>query len=280
MPTIDELTTLARATSKLAAGSDGIYHEFASGEIARFDGLGALLEPSATNGVRNNTNVGQVGLGLPDNWGAAVSGGLTTDVTGVGTEDGLPFTEIRVHGTASAGQWFLAVEPTNGLMVSPTDVWTLHMGVRVIDSTLPPNMYQTRFREQTGASVVNNVNQSFVPSGVRTLISHTKTIPASIDNVRPGLAANITNGQPYDFTFRVYAIQMELGSRATSPILTSGVATTRAADQLYVDGLTGTYDLTITLDDDSTIPVVSWDATTPIPLTGIDGRYVKSIASN
>jgi hypothetical protein len=241
--------TVTRASTKLRIGSNGLYGSVANNVPAfefNTDGTyrGLLVEPGATNQIRNNSATGAVvgvlgsGGSLPTNYNIAV-GGLTREVLGTGTDNGITYFDLKVSGTAtSTGSLDISYELQSQIVATGAQVWTSSVFLRVISATLPPTSYQINVREfqADGTTFVANTTATVVPTTTIGRFSQTITTNALTGRVQPRLFMNITNGASYDFTIRIGWPQMELGSVATSPIVTTAGTASRVADVVSLTG--------------------------------------------
>jgi len=239
---------VTRATPAFRTNASGVSESVASG-VPRLDypaagGCPALLvEPAATNQIRNNSMQGAVtgtpGT-LPTNY-STVTRGLSRSITNIGTENGVDFIDVRFSGTANITDQVLVLpEPVDFIAASTGQTWTSSAYFSIIASPQPPNSYRIGVREQAGTSILAQTNVEFSPTGVLTRVSATRTL-SNISTTQVAFSINfpVTNGQAYDFTIRIGWPQMEQSSVATSPILTTSAAVTRNADVISKTGVSG-----------------------------------------
>jgi hypothetical protein len=193
-----------------------------------------LLEPQRTNSIRNSTMVGAVAGSpgtLPTNWGVT-SGGLTQTIVGVGTEDGLPYIDVRLNGTATGTAAQISSEGVAQIVAAQGQVWANSIYAKVISAPNPPLSYDISFREgDSGSNLIATGTVPFTPTSVLTRFSATRTLTgAATTRIQPRIQINLTNGAAYDFTIRIAAPQMELGATASTFIPTTTAAVTRLAD--------------------------------------------------
>lgn len=207
-----------------------------------------LLEPQRTNGVRNSVAGGAV-AGTPGtnptNWTINTQTGLTKEIVGTGTENGLPYVDVRYSGTPTAGAFFLiAFEGTNVIAATSGQTWAYSFYYKKISGTIPTNAIQIVeynasgvFLAASGIAVnLNTITTLTRISGTRTL-SNAST---AFTGVQIRIDASV--GTAYDFTMRFYAPQIELGAYTTTWISTSGTSATRIADSfsrsnIFTNGL-------------------------------------------
>lgn len=199
-----------------------------------------LLEPQRTNSIRNSSMVGAVAGTpgtLPTNWIAA-TGGLSQTVIGIGTENGLPYIDYKLAGTATSTEAVIRFEGPSQIAASASQSWTSSIYSRLISAAAAPNSYNliTVERNSGGASVAFQV-LAYVPTSTLRRFTQTFTTTATTAFVQPGVVFVLTSGATYDFTIRIAAPQMELGSYATTWVPTTTAAVTRIADTASKTGV-------------------------------------------
>jgi hypothetical protein len=239
--TVTRTTTVANRSTRI--NKDG-FIETVLDNVPRLDypvggavnGCPALLvEPAATNGIRNNSMVGAV-VGspgtIPTNW--IVGGvGLTQQIVAVGTENGVSYIDLRLSGTATASTATLSFESATQIAALTGQTWTISSYLKTISLPSPPSSFSFAITERTsgGAIVVQQTtNVSLTSNLARYTYSPTLNGGATTAFAQPRLFFVLVVGQTYDFTVRVGYPQMELGSVATSVIPTTTAAVTRSAE--------------------------------------------------
>jgi hypothetical protein len=238
---------VTRATPAFRTNASGVSESVASG-VPRLDypaagGCPALLvEPAATNGIRNNSMQGAVtgtpGT-LPTNYEAFLRG-LSQEIVATPIVNGVECLDIRLFGTANltSAIRFLP-ELATQIVASSGQLWTASCYYSLISSPSAPNTQIIRIDERTSAGAFLAASSSPL-SNLFNRYSHTRTLnQATTARVSMELQFEVTNGQSYDFTIRIGWPQMEQGSVATSPIRTTSAAVTRNADVISKTGVSG-----------------------------------------
>jgi hypothetical protein len=205
-----------------------------------------LLEPQRTNSIRNSSMVGAVAGSpgtLPTNW-TSITSGLTFSVVGVGTENGLPYVDVRLNGTATGTGASLRFDANTQIVASNGQTWASSFWIKSISSTSPPLNYANTAIESTAAGgFVASNSQVLTITSTLTRNTFIRTIAsATTERIINGIFFSLTNGAFYDFTIRIAAPQMELGAFATTWINTTNAAATRLVDtfsrnNIYTNGL-------------------------------------------
>jgi hypothetical protein len=207
---------------------------------------GLLIEEQRTNSIRNNTGVGAVAGTpgtLPTNW-THTGGGLAANVIGTGVEGGISYIDIQFVGTATTGSSGLRFEGTFGVTAATGQTWNTSVFVRkVAGSTsglsllsLNTSYFISSTLSDQGSTTISSASLD-EPSISRNRPSVTvAAVAAGITTVRPQVLFSHTTGNSVDITLRIGLPQLELGAFATSPILTTTAAATRAADVAVMTG--------------------------------------------
>jgi len=244
--------TVTRATNATRVNASGLIESVASG-IPRLDyfasggtvGCPALLvEPAATNQIRNNSMSGAV-TGTPGTlptgggWGNSLVG-LTQTVIGTGAENGISYIDIRFSGTATSTDVVeTRYESTTQINALSGQTWTHSVYLKKIAEPNPPSNYQLNIYERASAGgYLANGALTIVPTTTNLQrFSQTRTLSQpTTAKTQPGLFYSVVSGTAYNFTIRIGYPQMELGSVATSVIPTATGSVTRNADVISVSG--------------------------------------------
>jgi hypothetical protein len=246
--TVSRTTTVANRSTRI--NKDGLI-ETVLDNVPRLDyplggavnGCPALLvEPAATNGIRNNSMVGaSAPNNLPTNWSSSGSG-LTRQSVATGTLNGIPYVDIRVSGTATNVFYDVFWEANNIIAALITQDWVTSCYLQIVAQPNPPVNYALAVREFNSSSGFLGVFQSTALSVSTTSFnrfSFTRALnQAGVAFVQPSLFVNLVNGQTYDFTIRIGYPQMERFTVATSVIPTTTAAVTRSADVIRKTNIT------------------------------------------
>lgn len=249
------LVTFTRASSGTFVGSDGLLQS-AANDVPRFDhnpttgeSLGLLVEEQRTNSLANNTMVGAVdgtpGT-LPTGWaGSSTANGITREIVGTGTEDGIAYIDLRFSGTNTLGSnFFQTIVLSNSVVAATGQTWTGSAYVRLLAGAITGASFTG-----TGGSLILFGSPSFADN---TTVSIDSVSSARLATQRYSATRTFTNvtttgadwrvawtsvtGATIDFTLRIGLPQLELGAFATSAILTSTAAATRSADVASITG--------------------------------------------
>jgi hypothetical protein len=245
------LVTFTRASSGTFVDSAGVI-QTATTDAPRFDhnpttgeSLGLLVEEQRTNSIRNNTMVGAVAGTpgtLPTNWTAStIASGISREIVGTGTENGIAYIDIRVYGTpGSNAAYSIQAESVGTVSAATGQVWTLSSWIRIVGGSSAnissPTFY---FDERFGAVFVTGgeVSVSYLSSAQqRYSAARTLSGGATISTLNAGIRFAMTNGAAIDITLRIGLPQLEQGAFATSPIPTTTAAVTRSADVASISG--------------------------------------------
>jgi hypothetical protein len=242
--------TVTRNTTATRLNDAGVIESVASG-IPRLDysvsgfvtGCPALLvEPAATNEIRNNSNTNAVtgtpGT-LPTNWTETLAG-LTRSVIALGAENGVQYIDIRLSGTANATEALINFESPTQTVASNGQVWTNSCFLKSISAPAPYTGLRLSTVERTsgGIFVASGNSPDLTLTSTLNRFSFTRTLSGggTVARVQSRISFGLVSGTAYNFTVRIGYPQMELGSVATSVIPTTTGTGSRSADVISVSG--------------------------------------------
>jgi hypothetical protein len=187
---------------------------------------------------------------LPTNWSVGgTTTGLTREIVGTGTEDGITYIDVRFSGTAGAAlNPNVIFEVSNATAALNGQIWTNSFYLSLVGGSLS-NVTNI-------IPVVSMFNSTPTLIGVRAGPAITPT-NAALRTQRNSFAAtlnqaataftysqiqfSVANGLAIDITLRIGLPQLELGAFATSVIPTTTAATTRSADLASIGTLSPWY---------------------------------------
>ena len=183
------------------------------------------------NAIRNNTMVGAVlgvigsGGALPTNWGGGAAG-LTREIVGIGSENGVDYIDIKHSGTANTTFTQIQFEGSTVAAALSGQTWTISAWYKMVSSVLPPTAVQIQFDERTaGGSVAAQGATTQTVTSTLTRFSATRTLTAGTTAfIQPVTNMSLVNGASYDFTIRIGLPQMEQSAYAEPVVRTSGTA--------------------------------------------------------
>ena len=249
---LDSRITFTRASTATYFNSAGVLTSAAINE-ARFDydpstlaARGLLVEDARTNSIRNNTMQGAAAGTpgtIPTNWtGDATVDGLSREVVGTGTENGINYIDVRFSGTSgtAGNRSLLTFESQTQVVAANGQTWTNSAYLKLAAGTLTNvSLFALAIRyNNSGGSTLTAQNVTLTPTA--TLTRYTNTLAATDATtafVNGSLVANFADSSAVDFTVRIGLPQLEQGAFATSVIPTTTTALTRNAD---VASMTGT----------------------------------------
>ena len=249
-----DIITFTRASTGTFFNSAGVLTS-AGADVPRFDynpatlaAQGLLIEEARTNSIRNNTMQGAVAGTpgtLPTNWSVFTAlTGLTREVVGTGTENGITYIDIKLSGTPSAaGGYTIYQEAATGVAALSGQTWTISQYLKLQGGSLtgisPVRLY---FQENNSGGGYLTEQQTTIANPTSAALSTqrssaTRTLTnASTAFLSGGLTLGLT-GAAIDITLRIGLPQLEQGAFATSVIPTTTTALTRSADVASVNTL-------------------------------------------
>jgi hypothetical protein len=217
-PTADEINYLDGVTSAIQTQL-GLRTE-------RTSPTGSAVLPAGTTDQRTgllNRAVGSELTGNSSYWVPTVSGnGVTITKVASGVDvDGLPYADYTVIGTATAlsdlGPY---ASISNAVALASTgQTYTTSFIGRIIAGTVPAGTSGLRadtIGETAPSTVVTIVNSSVVKETSNTVVSSSYTVAGAANQVRGTVRIVTASGVAANYTVRIKAIQLELGSTRTA----------------------------------------------------------------
>jgi hypothetical protein len=246
-----QLIIFTRASDGTFVGSNGLI-QTAGTNVPRFDhnpltgeSLGLWVEEQRTNSIRNNTMVGAVAGSpgtAPTNWiVSTTAAGVSREIIGTGTENGITYIDIKVSGTTTSSLFFvIRFEGPQVVAAANGQTWTTSSYIKVVGGSLANLLlrFGINGNDSTGSGVQFPTNSTISPTGA-SLISqrfvNTGTFSnASVAFAQSYLQIEAASGVAIDITIRIGLPQLEQGAFATSVIPTSTTAVTRSASVVDV----------------------------------------------
>jgi hypothetical protein len=190
------------------------------------------------NSVRNNTMVGAV-LGspgtMPTSWATTVNAGLTREIMAVGSENGIPYIDLKFSGTSSADLIQIGFDGPQQINALVDKQWLASAFVKDVSALYSGSLANVvrgeiaiRERDSGGGNLALSESIFTLASGalIDQRYKHMRfTNNASTAYVQPLLFIVIANGASLNFTVRLGLPQMERSSYASPVIYTSGYET-------------------------------------------------------
>jgi len=200
-----------------------------------------ITRQAGSNAVRNSSAAGAVAGTpgtMPTNWSVFapdVAKGITTQVIGSGTDNGIPYLDWKISGTATAGATGQTlVYFDTAVPASSGQTWTMCVYVKVqagsttgIDSaSFVPNIALQLFEVNSGSFLANDITYAFEPIPAPIASDQHcyagKTTNGSTNQIQPNIAINYVVGTPINITLRLGSPTADTGSIWTGTITKPG----------------------------------------------------------
>lgn len=239
--------TFARASAQTRRNSAGIIENLANNVPALdYPVVGGCpwwsFPVARTNGIRNNSMVGAVAGApgtIPTNWFVNSPAGISTEVVGVGLQEGIAYIDIRFFGTGST-QGNIIFEQSGIIPALNGQTWTNSFWFQVIAGSAANCTLQSRIAERNsgGGAVTEGLQTIASPtSWLRNTFTRTLSGGGTVASVVPAILLTFA-AATHDFTLRVGLPQLEQAADASPVIITSGSALTRVIANPNTSGLT------------------------------------------
>lgn len=206
------------------------------GQVANFTATGTstTLSFGRVSGgtvTIDNVSVKWNGSG-PTGWSLQALAGLSQTVVGFGYENGVPYLDYSIVGTAT-GTFYVYTNPLAS--TSAGSIWTYSAYARLVAGSVANATFSvgTQFTGGPG-----NLGTTFTPNSsplATQRISVTATAGTGVTSINS--AIGMTTAGAVSFTLRIGLPQLELGSFASTPILPAvgtPAVTTRGSDNALV----------------------------------------------
>ena len=250
-----DIITFTRASSATYFDSAGVLQSAAT-DTPRFDynpstlaAQGLLIEESRTNSIRNNTMQGAVAGTpgtLPTNWSVGgTTTGLTREIVGTGTENGITYIDIRFSGTAGAAlNPNIIFEVSNAIAGLNGQTWTSSFYLSLVGGSLTnvTNIIPVVSMFNSTPALIGTLSGTAITPTNAALRTQRKSFATTLNQAATAftysqIQFSVANGAAIDITLRIGLPQLEQGAFATSVIPTTVAAVTRAADVASVNTL-------------------------------------------
>jgi hypothetical protein len=241
------LVTFSRASGGTYIDSTGTLQTAAT-NAPRFDhnpstgeSLGLLVEEQRTNSIRNNTMVGAVAGTpgtAPTNWVASAAAGITRQLVGVGTEDGISYIDYRLSGTAT-GSNDTQFDIGSVIAALSGQSWTSSVYVKLQAGSLAnATITQIIVENSAAGGFLAASTQNITPTS-NALGQQRASLSRTLNNASTAYvitSLRVASAGAIDITLRIGMPQLEQGAFATSVIPTTTATATRSADVVSITG--------------------------------------------
>jgi hypothetical protein len=256
-----DIITFTRASTATYFDSAGVLQSAAI-DAPRLDynpstlaAQGLLIEESRTNSIRNNTMQGAVAGTpgtAPTNWFTFTAlTGLTRQIVGTGTENGITYIDIRLSGTPSAaGSFSIGPDLPNVTAAASGQTWTSSYYLKLAAGSLTGVSSTTVSVEEynSGGSFLTGTFTATAALTGAALSTQRYSATRTLNQATTAFVATTTivnlSGAAIDITLRIGLPQLEQGAFATSVIPTTTTALTRSADVAAVNTLSPWFNAT------------------------------------
>jgi len=210
------LETLATRNGELTDVSDA--RPATKGEVMVCDFAGSVVPDLLTNGPALGAVPGIPGQ-APRGWEIGLSGGLMSEIAAIGTDEALPYFDLRVSGTASEAGWVqVFLEGAKGIAAAPGATQSLMVSTKLAGGSLPEgtqgklgfNFYSLR---ADGVDFLDMQREAFDVTAGRSTLAFTFPNQAEIGACRPFIYLHgMPAGAAVEFTLRVGPARLIAGT--------------------------------------------------------------------
>ena len=220
------LETLATRNGELTDVSEA--RPVTKGDVMVCDFAGSVVPDLLTNGPALGAVPGIPGQ-APRGWEVALSAGLQSEIAAIGTEEALPYFDLRISGTANEAGWVqLFLEGAKGIAATPGAMQSLAVTTRVNAGSLPEgtqgklgfNFYSLR---ADGVDFLDMQREGFDVTGGRSTLAFTFPNQAEIGACRPFIYLHgMPAGAAVEFTLRIGPARLIAGTEEPAPVPFAG----------------------------------------------------------
>ena len=204
---------------------------FDSNGVMRFAPHNIIRNSQATGAIEGVIGDGGV---MPNNWFAGPASGINRAIVGKGTQNGMPYIDVRYYGTntytenGSPAVTFPSVGFDVGSDVNAAqgETWTLSSYVSMVGGTTSGLTFQTNIYEtDSGLNFLTSSGAAFTPTASLSRFSCVHTLSnANTEFAQGRIVFVIAAGAAIDATLRIAAPQLERNATASEYIPTTGSA--------------------------------------------------------
>jgi hypothetical protein len=188
------------------------------GDVMVCDFAGSVVPDLLTNGPALGAVPGIPGQ-APRGWEIGLSGGLKSEIAAIGTEEALPYFDLRVSGTASEAGWVqVFLEGAKGIAAAPGATQSLMVSTKLAGGSLPEgsqgklgfNFYSPR---ADGVDFLDMQRETFDVTAGRSTLAFTFPNQAEIGACRPFIYLHgMPAGAAVEFTLRIGPARLIAGT--------------------------------------------------------------------